>query len=260
MKRTWIASLVSLCCFAALPALAQTAATISVRGAVAQPGEFSWQSDTRLLNASIAANVNHDAWYQGAALLRQSAMRDQQKLKRGLLFDLQTANVNARALGLAGTSELLKQWERRIAGTAVTGRIAAELNPLKQRLLAFNPLLEPGDQIIYPNRPHQVRVLGAVQQDCVLEFAPTLDPLDYREACPLHEAANSQYLYIIQPDGKVELIGTAYWNAEDAWVAVGALLYVPFKSALFGTSRDEFNNEMAQWLATQYELTGGYHE
>jgi hypothetical protein len=260
MTRAWLWPLVALCGTALLPAWSHAAQTISVTGAVEQSGEFSWQPGVRLLNASVGARVADDAWYQGAALLRKSAVRDQIKLKTGLLFDLQAGIVNARALNSPATAELLSTWRQRIDGMPVTGRVQTEMNPLKQRLVAFNPLLEPGDQIIYPRRPSQVTVLGAVQQDCVLDFEPARDPLDYAADCVRAEAADNNRLYVIQPDGNVQSIGAAYWNAEDAWVAVGAVIYVPFTPALFDNSGDDFNTEMATWLATQYPLTGGYSE
>jgi len=260
MRRTLMRSAIALCGFALGPAFACAADTIRVTGAVQQPGEFSWQPGVRLLNASTGAQVEDDAWYQGAALLRNSANREQLKLKTGLLFDLQAGIVNARAINRPDTVALLTAWQERISDMPVTGRIKAELNPLKQYLVAFNPLLEPGDQIIYPRRSSQVTVLGAVQQDCVLDFVPARDPVEYASDCERAEAAHRDRLYLVQPDGTVQSIGAAYWNAEDAWVAVGAVIYVPFLPALFGNSSDEFNTEMATWLATQYWLTGGYSE
>lgn len=260
MKRAWITPFITGCCFTMLSAFSHAAQTVNVSGAVQRPGDLAWQPGARLLNASIGATVADDAWYQGAALLRRSAMRDQRKLKRGILFDLQSAIVNARAVASPETMALLANWHQRVQDMPVTGRVSAELNPLKQYLTEFNPLLEPGDQIIYPRRPSQVRVMGAVQQDCVLDFVPARDPADYVAECALHDAANREYLYLVQPDGKVQSIGIAYWNAEDAWIAVGAVLYVPFEPAFFGPSSGEFNKEMATWLATQYQLTGGYSE
>ena len=260
MSWEWTRTFMCFCFVALLPVTGLSAQTIRVTGAVQQPGDFSWQPGVRLINASIGAQVADDAWYQGAALLRKSAMREQRKLKTGLLFDLQTGIVNARAIDSPGTVALLSQWQQRIVDMPVTGRVHAELNPLKQRLIESNSLLEPGDHIIYPVRPALVTVLGAVQSDCQLSFSPARDPLEYVADCSPVDAADNDHLYLIQPDGLVQTIGAAYWNAEDAWVAVGAIIYVPFEAALFGTSSADFNKEMATWLATQYRLTGGYSE
>lgn len=259
MKRLWMPSHIALFCCTLSSTFCYAADTVRVTGAVQHPGEFSWQPGVRLLNASIGAQVENDAWYQGAALLRNSAVREQRKLKAGLLFDLQNAIVNTRAINRDAPAELLTAWRQRVASMPLTGRVQAELNPLKQRLIAFNPLLEPGDHIIYPRRANQVTVLGAVQHDCVLDFVPARDPLDYLADCESADGADVNRLYLIQPNGEVQSIGAAYWNAEDSWAAVGALLYVPFEPTFFGNS-SEFNTEMATWLATQYRLTGGYGE
>ena len=92
-----------------LSAFSHAAQTVNVSGAVQRPGDLAWQPGARLLNASIGAAVADDAWYQGAALLRKSAMRDQRKLKRGILFDLLT-HVPLPAL---------KQWRCWPAGSSV---------------------------------------------------------------------------------------------------------------------------------------------
>jgi len=249
---TALAKALVLTCCAGTTALAE-AQTVTVTGAVAHPGDFAWQPGSRLLGASVVAQVNQDAWYQGAALLRKSAMREQRKLKRGIEFDLQTAIVEARANNATSTVELLQRWSQRVADMPVTGRVPAELNPLKQWLISSNPLLEPGDHIFYPRRPNSIRVVGAVMQDCTLPFSPARTPVEYLEDCPAHPAADPNQLFLIQPDGKVQTVGAAYWNVEDAWVAVGAIIYVPITPAQFGTSSADFNQELATWLATQYQ-------
>ncbi|MGY8810622.1 MAG: capsule biosynthesis GfcC family protein [Pseudomonadales bacterium] len=250
-----VAKLVKAACsiFIAISAQLAIAKTVTVTGAVENPGTFTWQPGTRLLGAAVAAQVRPDAWYQGAALLRESAIKGQRKLKRGIQFDLQTAIVQARAQNAPATVEILQRWAQRIQSMPVTGRVTAELNPLKLWLLSINSLLEPGDRIIYPLRPNSIRVVGAVQQDCILPFSPARDPLNYVQDCPTHEAADPNHLFLIQPDGKVQAIGAAYWNAEDAWIAVGGIVYVPLAPSQFGTSSADFNRELAEWLATQYQ-------
>lgn len=257
-----VARLVTAACsiLIAISAHSAIAQTVTVTGAVEHPGTFTWQPGTRLLGAAVAAQVRPDAWYQGAALLRESAIKEQRKLKRGIQFDLQTAIVQARAENAPARVELLQRWAQRIQNMPVTGRVTAELNPLKLWLLSSNSLLEHGDKVIYPLRPNSVRVVGAVQQDCVLPFSPARDPLNYVQDCPTHEAADPSHLFLVQPDGKVQEIGAAYWNAEDAWVAVGATIYVPLVPSQFGSSSEDFNKEMAAWLATQYTLGGSHSE
>lgn len=258
MATAFAKALVLTCC--AGPITFTNAQTITVTGAVWHPGEFEWRPGARLLGASTAAQVMQDAWYQGASLLRISAIKDQRKLKRGLQFDLSSAIVQGRANSSPATVELLQHWSQRIQDMPVTGRIPAELNPLKQWLISSNPLLEPGDKIIYTRRPNYIKVVGAVLKDCTLPFSPARTPTDYLRDCPIHEAADLNHLFLIQPDGNAQRIGSAYWNAEVASTAVGALIYVPIDPTIFGTSSGDFNQQMAEWLATQQSMGSGYSE
>ncbi|MEL0167512.1 MAG: capsule biosynthesis GfcC family protein [Pseudomonadaceae bacterium] len=228
------------------------ASDLVVTGQVSVPGSFLWHQGARLLDLTTAAQVDTSSWPLGAALLRQSAKHEQRKLKAGVLFDLRAARVNAAALGDDSLTELLAALQQQVAQMPVTGRVPAEMNPLKQRLAKFNPLLEPGDQLVYPGNPHTIRIVGAVNAPCDLEFIPAQSPKRYLDSCSQHWIANPDEIYLIQPNGDTSRLGIAPWNSEDAWLAEGGTIYVPLRHALFGESGNDFNNEMAALLATQY--------
>ncbi|MGI3130171.1 capsule biosynthesis GfcC family protein [Halopseudomonas pachastrellae] len=238
---------------ASLPLQLFAAPIFSVNGAVAQPGDYQWQPDTRLLDASVTAQVNPDAWYLGATLQRDSAKTAQQKLKVGLLFDLRSAKVRSHLLADDAALALIDRLINQVQSMPVTGRVTAEMNPLKQRLIRYNPLLEPGDKIFYDSRPTTINVTGAVQANCQLAFAYTSSAHEYLQHCPPHPLASADSLYIIQPDGRVQKVGRAYWNQQTLPVAVGATLYVPFSEALLAevSNIEAFNEDMAAFIATQ---------
>ena len=223
-----------------------------VEGAVESPGRYLWRDDLRLLDLTATARPTANAWPLGAALLRQSARQDQRKLKAGVLFDLHTARVNAGRIEDPSLTALLERQQQQVTRMAITGRIRAEMNPLKQRLLAYNPLLEPGDHLVYATRPATIRVTGAVNEECVTAFVPAQPASAYLDSCPRHWAADRDYIYLIQPDSAVQRLGVAPWNSQTGWLATGGIVYVPFQPALFGESGNDFNNEMAALLATQY--------
>ena len=235
------------------PALLAAAPVFSIDGAVAQPGIYSWQPGVRLLDASVTAQVSPNAWYMGATLQRESAKLEQRKLKIGLLFDLRSAKVRSRLAGDPEAQALIERLIAQVEGMPVTGRIPAEMNPLKQRLVRFNPLLEAGDKINYALRPNSITVTGAVQADCQLTYSYATNLYDYLAACPAHPLASADTLYLIQPNGEVERLGSGHWNQQDAPVAVGATLFVPIDAAAL-TADDEpetFNDDMAAFIATQ---------
>lgn len=255
----------SLCCVVGaglLFALCQTviADTIRVGGAVLQPGTYEWHSEARLRDAAVAGQVRADAWFPGAALLRNSALEPQQRLKAGVLFDLRVNKLHARAEGNAALLELAERLDGQVAEMPVTGRVSAELDPFQLLLAHKNQLMLAGDTLLYPTRPSQVRVMGAVAADCELVFDAALALKDYLRQCPAHAAADRNTVYVIQPDGQVEEVGIAHWNEQPVNVAVGAVIYRPVSAAIISPDTAEFNNDMAALLATQYPLGGHFSE
>lgn len=236
-----------------LPAHLLASPTFSVTGAVLQPGEYYWKEGARLHDASVAAQVAQGAWFMGATLQRDSAKTDQQKLKLGLLFDLRSAKVRSRFSADPTAQQLIDKMIAAVQAMPVTGRIQVEMNPLKQRLIQYNPLLEPGDVISYSTRPSSIKVTGAVMADCELTHVYSANANTYLDSCPPHPLAATDTLYIIQPDGVVQHVGHAYWNQQKAPIAVGATLYIPINEALLEQSGNPstFNEDMAAFIATQ---------
>lgn len=241
-------------CFAA------HAQTISISGAVLKPGEYQWHAGARLRDAVVAGQVRADAWPQGAALLRRSAVEPQQRLKAGVLFDLRTNLVHARSEADPALEQLLGDMLAFVEPLPVTGRVTAELTPFQLLVKGNNALLEAGDRLLYPQRPDSVRVLGAVDHPCQLPFDAAFDIQDYLHQCPTHARADRNHIYLIQPDGAVEQIGMAHWNEQQAYIAVGGILYVPVDPRVLAEQALGLNPELARLLATQYDLGGRFSE
>ena len=236
------------------------AETVSISGAVLKPGTYQWHANARLHDATVAGQVRADAWFLGAALLRQSALEPQQRLKAGVLFELRVNRLHARTENNPALYTLLEEFTQQVQDMPVTGRVPAELNPLQLMIQSRNPLLEPGDQLVYPTRPDHVRVLGAVQAPCMLAFDVQAQLRDYLRQCPAHAAADKDQVFVIQPDGRVQEVGIAAWNAQPVNIAVGAVIYRPVSSAVLSPETPGFNRDVAELLATQYRLGGRFSE
>ncbi|SDS45060.1 Capsule biosynthesis GfcC [Halopseudomonas litoralis] len=234
--------------------------TITVSGAVLKPGEYQWHEGARLQDAAVAGQVSAQAWPLGAALLRHSAIEPQQRLKAGVLYDLRANRIHAQSENNAELQQLLERLKVFVQRLPVTGRVVAELNPFQLLLASKNDLLEAGDELIYPLRPDSIRVLGAVTADCQLTFDAQLQLKDYLGQCPVHRAADRNYVHVIQPDGTTKRIGMAHWNQQQATLAVGAIIYVPFNPAALSPEAQDLNKDMAALLATQYSLGGRFSE
>ena len=239
---------------------AALADTVSISGAVLKPGSYQWQPGARLRDAAVAGQVRADAWFLGAALLRKSELEPQQRLKAGVLFDLRVNRIHARATDNAALLELLDRLDAQVQPLPVTGRVPAQLDPFQLLILQNNNLLQAGDHLVYPTRPAQVRVMGAVAADCELAFDPALALPDYLRQCPAHAAADRNLVYIVQPDGQVEEVGIAHWNAQQVNVAVGAVIFRPVNNRMLSPETADLNRDMAALLATQYRLGGRFSE
>lgn len=234
--------------------------TISIHGAVLKPGSYQWHADARMRDAAVAGQVRASAWSPGAALLRASAVEPQQRLKAGVLYDLRVNRLQALTDNDTALHALTERLTEQVTAMPVTGRVVAELDPFQLLLPHKNPLLEPGDTLLYPTRPVQVRVMGAVMTDCELAFDAALALKDYLGQCPPHAAADRSIVHIIQPDGQVQEVGIAHWNAQQVNLAVGAVIYRPLKAALISADTPDLNKDIAALLATQYALGGRFGE
>src|SRR5690606_35470208 len=155
---------------------------------------------------------------------------------------------------------LLEDFTQQVQDMPVTGRVPAELNPLQLMIPTRNPLLEPGDRLVYPTRPDHVRVLGAVQAPCVLAFDVQAQLRAYLRQCPAHAAMDKDQVFVIQPDGRVQEVGIAARNAQPVNIAVGAVIYRPVSSALLSPDTPGFIRDAADLLAIQYRLGGCFSE
>ena len=98
----------------------------------------------------------------------------------------------------------------------------------------------------------QAWLTGAVQAECVLSFVGLRPAAQYRADCPLHRDADSDWLYVVQPDGQVLRQGIAPWNRDrDQPLAPGARIVVPIRTSALKGRADRLNDELANFLATQ---------
>lgn len=244
---------------AAIPAVAQPApptVDVVVEGAVGAPGRYTLPLGSRLSEAVAAAQPHIDAYTLGAALLRKQDQEEQVRLKAGLLHDLKQLSNSADA-DIAGNAAVLHAW---IESLPVTGRVLRQT--LEPRLLEIQPKLDPvvkpGDRVVYPARATEIRVIGAVARPCELPQLAEQAVQTYLRACPATAAADRDYVYAIQPDGNVQQIGIAAWNrGSPQALAPGGVLYIPLSERATRTIDPEFNRQLAEFVATQLLLAPG---
>ena len=228
-------------------------AAVSVSGDVLKPINVAYTPGMRLLDVISQARPNPESYWLAAAWLHQPEMEKQTRLKVGVLFDLkmlQRGALLSNKDALATTAARLYEEVERLP---VTGRKVANLDPIALEVgFARNYLLSDGDRVIYPFRTNTVTVLGAVEQRCVLPYQAMQEVRDYLDHCPRLTQAESDFLWLIRPDGTYKQVAIAAWNREDSVHAVaGSTILVPVRNDNADLPTPDLNEQLAQFLATQ---------
>lgn len=238
----------------ALTNTAMASMQVEVRGAVNQPGRLELKPDARLSDAALAAKVQSRAYVLGAAWLQPGRITAQTRLKAGVVFDLSQLALRAlqhRQMPLAASASALRSW---ITSLPVTGRTPALLDPHAVEInVQANWPLHPGDTLFYPLRPDTIRIVGAVQHACTVSFQPLRAARRYLKTCQkVPHVADRDWIYVIQPDGRVFRQGIALWNPSTPMpLAPGATIYVPFAEHRADAIDPDLNHDVADFLATQ---------
>ena len=232
---------------------ALTHASITITGDVLKPGDIAFTEGMRLQDAIDKAIPNPQSYWLAAAWLHQPLLEEQTRLKVGVLFDLKMLlrgsllNNNPDLAALA--ERLIKDVDRR----PVTGRKVAQLDPVAIEVgFARNYLLSDGDHLIYPVRPNSVAVVGAVKRKCTLPYQAMKETRDYLSSCPRLAEAETDFLWLINPNGTYRRIAIAAWNRQDGiYAAAGSTILVPVDNNNSDLPTPDLNEQLAQFLATQ---------
>lgn len=242
-----------LCCSLFTTFAVNADSLVTVQGEAAKPGRYSFGEGTRLHDVLLPAEVNPKGYLLGAAWLHTPLRNAQERLKLGVLFDLSTLRSNALQGDQAALAALAARLSDKVQAMPVTGRRVAQLDPVQVELnRRDNPLLSNGDVLLYPPRPTTVRIQGAVLGECELPHQPLQAAIDYLKSCPRDPNADADWLYVIQPDGRVAREGVALWNeSKSVPPAPGARIYVPVHNSEQGDPTLDLNTELAAFIATQ---------
>ncbi|WP_109123768.1 capsule biosynthesis GfcC family protein [Dyella sp. C11] len=229
------------------------ATQVDVRGAVNAGGTRNIPAGARLSQAALSSPLHRDAYTAGAAWLRPALQAAQSRDKAGVLFDLNQLRLHAlkdEHDGLADLAARMASWVQRMP---VTGRQVALLDPRALEVTpAENKPVAEGDALYYPTRPSTIRVVGAVAAACELPHVALQDAMRYLKACPLLKEADNDWIFVIQPDGRVFRQGMGAWNrSHPLSLAPGAVVYVPISEYRLKNVAPDLNRELANFLATQ---------
>lgn len=110
----------------------------------------------------------------------------------------------------------------------------------------FNPLLEPGEYFLsLTSRPSNLRLIGLTARKESISHVGATDVSSYQQYFEPLKLADPDFVYIIQPDGRVVKANIAYWDNQHQEVAPGSTLYIPLRENLF-SNISELNQEIAE--------------
>ena len=241
----------ALCVLLSHTAISQAA--VSVSGDVLKPVSVAYKPGMRLLDVISQAKPNPESYWLAAAWLHQPEVEKQIRLKVGVLFDLKMLQRGALLNNNHGLAAVAEHLHQDISQLPVTGRKVVNLDPVALEVgFAHNYLVSDGDKVSYPARTDSVTVLGAVEHDCTLPYQPLQQVRDYLDSCPRLKEAESDFLWLIHPDGTYKRVAIAAWNREDGVYAVaGSKILVPVRNDNADLPTPDLNEQLAQFLATQ---------
>lgn len=235
---------------------------VTVDGAVGHAGSAVYPADARLADVALAADIAPDAYLLGAAWLQPGLRREQVRLQAGLVYELGAIRRQAMARGEDILSIRVAAFQAWLAALPVTGRRApVSLDAARLEVTPEDNLpVHDGDRLVYPRRPSDIRVVGAVDAPCRLPQVALQDARAYLRACAVSPAADPDTIFVVQPDGAVFAQNIALWNRDAPRpLAPGAWIYVPFdRKAIAGAADDAFDREVAAFLATQWPDDGDH--
>jgi hypothetical protein len=253
--RAWVPALVLCLCAQPLMAREPSSLNVNAEGAVDRSGSDVYPPQARLSTVARAVGVEPEAYVTGAAWLQPALRRDQLRLRAGIVYELGAIRRQAIASGKDTLAKHAASFQAWLSARPVTGRRPD--TALDPGYLEVTPAddwpVHDGDTLVYPRRPSDIRVVGAVNSACRIAQVPMQDARRYLAACPVSPAADPDLIYIVQPDGAVFAQNIALWNRDAPRpLAPGAWIYVPFdRRAIAGAADDGFNRDVADFLATQ---------
>lgn len=182
-------------------------------------------------------------------VLRRHDVAEQAANQAFLRASLQSVTQDVRFPGLAA-------WRDRLATLPSNGFMPiAAVNPVRLELMpTANPVLEKGDVLVLGHRQQHIMVWDVrLAQPCQQAYQPWLPITGYLRAC-LGNLVTPDYLWLAHPDGRVQKVAVAAWNAEPApWPAPGTHIVSDNPALARSVAHPELLRDFAWALTRDFE-------
>jgi hypothetical protein len=138
-----------------------------------------------------------------------------------------------------------------IAGMPITGRVPISI--VDADWLSANPdhdpIILPAHSVFLPKRPRTITLMTSKGMRCQLPHVSGSTATHYLAACAPDALNQVDWVWLVQPDGKVSRFGIAAWNMQkQAEPAPGAWIWMPLRDDKWA---ETLSDELANFLATQ---------
>lgn len=182
-------------------------------------------------------------------VLRRSAVAEQAANQRFLAASLLSVTQDVRFPGLPA-------WREKLASIPSNGLSPIPaLNPVRLELMpTANPVLAQGDVLVLGHRQQHITVWDArLAQPCRQDYQPWLPVTGYLRAC-LGDLAGPDVVWLARPDGRIQSLAVAAWNAEAApWPAPGTHVVIDNPALARSLAHPELIRDFAWALTRDFE-------
>ena len=233
-------------CLLALCLLSQ-AATAAQLSFNAQNTIITFDKPVKLAEVLATLPDPHSVYWAGAEVYELDSPKAE--AQRAEVMQL-LANLIRRQSSGSARHTLLSDLYRDVSDWHLMRRLNIDVDFDQARL---NPKRNPGfvsGRYYIKAKPsmQSVSLVGQIGAQQTLAFNNASTVHDYLQQAKPADSADNDYVYVIEPDGKVSKQGIAYWNNTHYKPMPGSVIYLPLQTDLFSDDIEQLNDHIASLL------------
>lgn len=202
---------------------------------------FTYQTPPTLVEALAPVGLAQNWYWPASKLFRLPAESIEQERAQILtqLERLKSGLAAEQQADIIALQYVIGQWQ-------LAERILLPIDYDRARIEpTFNRRFDPGNYILQlERRPSTVTFWGAVKTSVSLNHQGASAVADYMPGVRISDLAERSWVWLVQPDGRVERVGVAAWNYQHIEAMPGALIYVPFSFTFFNDDLQRLNQRL----------------
>ncbi|MBE1298349.1 MAG: hypothetical protein GJ680_00360 [Alteromonadaceae bacterium] len=194
------------------------------------------------LSSVLKQAVKQGDWYWPSSKLFDNKTTEIESERQEIISELKLLLSDSSERQTQVITDLLTQVESWQLMRRISMRIDYDLARIKEQ---FNPrLIESHYLLRVAARPEIVNVFGTSHALAEMPHLPGAHISVYLQDDDLDCHADSDYVYVITPYGKVDKVNRSYWSNERYELAPGAEVYLPLPESLFSSEVESLNQRI----------------